>query len=57
MRKCRFMDRGSVDWISLDIFTWSNFLVKRLDLRRLTELFDQLPEKNLRISAVDRNFY
>ncbi len=51
------IDRGSVDRISLDIFTWSNFSVKRLNLRRLTKLFDQLPEKNLRILAVDWNFY
>ena len=57
LKNTTLSDRGSVDRISLDIFTWSNFSVKRLNLRHLTELFDQLPEKNLRILAVDQNFY
>ena len=32
-------DRGSVDRISLDIFTWSNFLIKRLKISQLIETF------------------
>ncbi len=50
-------DRGSVDRISIDIFTWSNFLIKRLKIIQLIEKFDQLPKKNGRILAVDQNFY
>ncbi len=50
------IDRGSVDRISLDIFTWSNFSIKRLKISQLIEKFDQLPKNNLQILAVDRKF-
>ena len=44
----------------LTLFTWSKFvimiLVKRLNFRPLTKLFDQLPKSVRSILAVDRNF-
>ncbi len=55
--KTFFSDRGSFDQISLDIFTWSNFSIKRLKIDQLIELFDQLIKKNWRILAVDRIFF
>jgi hypothetical protein len=48
--------KWSLDQISLDIFSWSNFLIKRLKISQLIKKFDQLPKKNLRILAVDWNF-
>jgi hypothetical protein len=51
-----FSDRGSVDQISIDLFTWSNFLIKRLKISQLIEKLDQLPKNNLQILAVDQNF-
>ena len=49
--------KQSLDQISLDIFTWSNFSIKRLKINQLIELFDQLIKKNWHILAVDRIFY
>jgi hypothetical protein len=45
----------------LTLFTWSKVLimisVKRLNFRRLTKLFDQLPKSVSSFLSVDRNFF
>ena len=56
--------------IKISLITWSNYFtlftwskvkimnsVKRLKIDHLIELFDQVPNKNLRILAVDRIFF
>ena len=58
-----FKDRGSFDQNSVDRYCvlsvdWNfhNQLTKIFDTFQLIEKFDQLPKKNWRILAVDRNF-
>jgi hypothetical protein len=57
------VDRGLLDQISLDqncLFSVDRKfhfqLIKFFETFQLIEKFDQLPKKNLRILAVDRNF-
>ena len=51
-----YFDRGSVDPISLDIFTWLNFTIKRLKISQLIEKFDQVKKSISSFLAVDRKF-
>jgi hypothetical protein len=49
-------DRGSLDRISLDRISWSNFLIKRLKSCHLIKLFDQVKKSVRSFLALDQKF-